>query len=95
MQDLDYGILNNKKISVVSDSGKTEIRNPFFNKKLEIDEIEDVDLNILSRNYKRILVLCLMGNNPVNPILYNSKLSLEQLSQEKNNLVLQSASIKF
>lgn len=94
MQDLDYGILNNKKISVVSDSGKTEIRNPFFNKKLEIDEVEDVNLNILSKNYRRILVLCLMGNNPVNPELYNSKLSLDQLSQEKNNLVLQSASIK-
>ncbi|VVU94716.1 hypothetical protein CPAV1605_441 [seawater metagenome] len=98
MEDLDYGITPNKNNSESNILNKPKnIYNPFFTKKMETTEEEDhnIDITYLSRNYRRILVLCLMGNDPVNENFYNKIINEELLTKEKNKLIFFSANIKI
>ena len=96
MTDLDFGIIPN-----TNESQETEdimIHNPFFNKKLESDleelDQQEVDITYLCRNYKRLLVLCLLGKQPVSKNIYNKKIGIQDLDSNKTKLVLTESNIK-
>ena len=100
MEDLDNGIQINKKEVQPIKNKHNIIGNPFFNTKLknpndELDNEIEIDLTFLSKNYNRVLILCLLGKKPVNSEFYNERIDSNILNEERNNLILIESSIKI
>jgi len=100
MEDLDNGIQINKKEVEPIKNNQSIIGNPFFSTKLknpndDLDHDVDIDLTFVSKNYNRVLILCLLGKKPVNSDFYNNRIDMNILNEEGNNLILIESSIKI
>ena len=108
MNDLDFGINSNNTVEKSSnyyeedDNTNILIHNPFFNKNLELDK-EDQDItdtneyNIvhLCKNYHRLLILCLLGKEPVSDSFYNKLIFIKDYNKMKKNLILVESNMKI
>ena len=106
MNDLDFGITSNNTIAkdTSSEEGVSQnvlIHNPFFNKKLEKEYEQEQeqdehshDIVHLCKNYSRLLILCLIGKEPVSNSFYNKLVFINEYQQMKNNLILIEANMK-
>jgi hypothetical protein len=102
MSDLDFGINSNNTIEKTSpvEVNNLLIHNPFFNKKLESDQDEHHheqkhDIVYYCKNYKRLLILCLLGKEPVSDTFYNKLVFLNEYQKMKSNLILIEANLKI
>ena len=106
MNDLDFGVNSNtiemdsdKESKNISDeiSNMTMIKNPFFNKSLSSleDDSTEIDIVYLCKNYKRVLILCLFGKEPVSDKFYNKLIFYKEFEKEKEKLILIESNIKI
>ena len=82
----------------------TLIHNPFFNKRLEMDpddmekigggQEQEIDIVYLCKNYKRLLIICLLGKTPISNSFYNKLVFLKEYQKMKSNLILIEANMK-
>ncbi len=106
MEDLDYGITPNKSslnnednLSPIENKQEILFNNPLYSKAIskvnDEDEDENYDLSYLARNYKRVLVACLIGDKTINNLFYKKIISKELYKKETRKLILFPVSLKI
>jgi hypothetical protein len=106
MEDLDYGITPNKSsinnetnLSPIEDNEDKLFNNPLYSKTLNKvnneDNEDNYNLTFLARNYRRVLVACLIGNKTVDNLIYKKIISKKLYNTEASKLILFPINLKI